>query len=86
MIKLDDGTRYLALFGSEKYDYIYNKIRYLINVKSVITYVIYHNYANIKANLYDSLLLEKAMTFHNVIILMSHFEVKIKIITTVIYF
>ena len=47
MIKLDDRTRYLALFGSEKYDYIYNKIRYLINVKSVITYVIYHNYANI---------------------------------------
>ena len=86
MKKLDDGTRYLVLFGSEKYDYIYNRIRYLISVKTVMTYVIYHNYANIKVNLYEFLLLEKAMTFHNVIILISHFEVKIKIITTVLYF
>ena len=39
-----------------------------------------------KVNSYHSLLLEKAMTFHNVIILISHFEVKIKIITTGIYF
>ena len=28
-----DEIRYLVLFGSEKYDSIYNKIRYLISVK-----------------------------------------------------
>ena len=33
-----DGTRYLTLFGSEKYDAIYNRIRYLISLKSGITY------------------------------------------------
>ena len=38
-----DGNRYLVLFGSEKYDFIYNRIRYLMGVKSGITYVISHN-------------------------------------------
>ena len=32
-----DRTRYLVLFGGEKYDFIYNRIRYLIGVKSGIT-------------------------------------------------
>ena len=36
-IRVYDGTRYLVLFESEKYDFIYNKIRYLISVKSGIT-------------------------------------------------
>ena len=47
-IRVYDGTRYLALFGSGKYDLIYNRIRYLIGIKSGITYVISHNYARIK--------------------------------------
>ena len=49
-IRVYDGTRYLILFGSEKYDFIYNRIRYLIGVKSDFTYVISHicNYAKIK--------------------------------------
>ena len=68
-ISVYDGTRYLVLFGSEKYDFLYNRIRYLIGVKIGITYVISHNYAKIKVDSYDSLPLEKAMTFHNVIIL-----------------
>ena len=29
-IRVYDGTRYLVLFGSEKSDFIYNKISYLI--------------------------------------------------------
>ena len=33
------GTRYLALFGSETYDAIYNRIRYLISRISGITYI-----------------------------------------------
>ena len=57
------------LFGSEKYDSIYNRNRYLINVKSVIKYIIFHIRAKIKIDLYDSLPLEKTMTLCNVIIL-----------------
>ena len=64
-----DGTRCLVLFGSEKYDFIHNRVRYLTGVKSSITYVIFHNYAKIKVDLFDSLPLEKTTTFHNIIIL-----------------
>ena len=68
-IKVYDGTRYLVLFGSEKYDFIYNRIRYIISIKSGIIHIIFHNYAKIKVDSYDSLPLEKTMTFHDVIIL-----------------
>ena len=67
-IRVYDGTRYSVLFGSEKYDFIYNRIRYLIRVKTGITCVISHSYAKLKVDSYDSLPLEKTMTFHNVII------------------
>ena len=40
-IRVYDGTRYLAWFGPEKYDVIFNRIRYLIGVKSGITYVFF---------------------------------------------
>ena len=49
----------LVLFGPEKYDAIYNKIRYLTSQKSDVTYVIFHNYAKIKIDSYNSLPLEK---------------------------
>ena len=48
-IRVYDGTRYLVLFVSGKYDYIYNKIRYLISVKSGITDIISHDYAKNKS-------------------------------------
>ena len=35
------GTSYLLLFGSEKYGAIYNKISYLVSLKSSITYVFF---------------------------------------------
>ena len=38
-------------------------------VKSGITYVISHNYTKIKVDSYNSLPLEKTVTFHNIIIL-----------------
>ena len=66
--KIDGFIMELALFESEKYDFIYNRIRYLISAKSGITYVISHNYGKIRVDSYDSLPLEKTMTFHNVII------------------
>ena len=69
-IRVCDGTRYLVLFGSEKYDLIYNRIRYFIGVKSGITYVISHNYVKIKVDLYISLSLKKSLTLHNIIIIL----------------
>ena len=47
------------LFGSEQYDSIYDKIRYLITVKCGIAHIASHDYAKIKVNSHDSLPLEK---------------------------
>ena len=44
LLKIYDGTRYLVLFGSERYDAIYNNIRCLIREKNSITYSISHNF------------------------------------------
>ena len=54
-IRVYGGTRYLVLFGSEKCDYIYNRIRYLISAKSGIVDIMSHNYAKIKVDSFDSL-------------------------------
>ena len=64
-----DGTRYLTLFRSEKYDAINERIRYLIRLKSGITYIFSHYFAKIKIDSYDSLPLEKILTLCNVKIL-----------------
>ena len=58
-IRVCDGTRYLILFGPEKYNDIFNRIRFLIGVISGVTYAFSHNYARIKVDLYNSLSLEK---------------------------
>ena len=68
-IRVYYGTRYLVLFECEKNDSIYNKIRYLLSVKSGIKYVTFHNYTKVKLDSYDFLSLEEVMTFHNVVIL-----------------
>ena len=39
------GARYLVLYGSEEYNSIYNRIRYLINVISGIIYI--YNFSKI---------------------------------------
>ena len=57
-IRVYDGTRYLALSRGEKCDFIYNRIRYLIGVKSGINYLISHDYVRIKNELYGFLPLE----------------------------
>ena len=49
-----DRAIYLTLFGSEKYDAIYNRIRYLRSLKSDITYVFFHCFAKIKVDSSDS--------------------------------
>ena len=35
-IKIFNGTRYIVLFGSETYDFIYNRTIYLVSVKSSV--------------------------------------------------
>ena len=49
----------LVMFGNEKYDSIYNSIRFLISVKNGITYIISRDYAKIKEDWYNSLPIEK---------------------------
>ena len=53
----------------DKYDAIYNRIRYLISQKRGITYGVSNNFARIKIHSYDSLPLKRTSTFHNVVIL-----------------
>ena len=67
-IRAYDGTTHLVLFEGEKYAFIYSKVRYLIRVKSGITYIIHHNYVKMKVDLYTSLPLEKTFTLHNIIL------------------
>ena len=55
------------MYGSEKYEAIYNRIRYLISLKSGITYIFSHYFAKIKVDSYNSLPIEKLLTWHNVI-------------------
>ena len=68
-IKIYDGSRYLVLFGPERYDEIYDWIKYIISEKSGITYIVSHNFAKTKLDSFDSLPLEKTITFHDVTIL-----------------
>ena len=77
-IKIYDGIRYLVLFAFEKCNAIHDGINYLIREKGRITYSINHNFARIRIDSYNSLPIEKTLTFHNNIII---FEpvVKIKI-------
>ena len=49
-INIYDGTRYLVLFGPERYNAIYDWIKYITSEKSGITYNISHNLAKIKVD------------------------------------
>ena len=60
--------RYLMLFDFGLNDAIYDRIRYLINEKSGITDTINHNIARIRIDSYNSLPIEKTLTFHNITI------------------
>ena len=61
-----DWPRYLALFCSEKYDAIYNRIRYLASQKSSISDFFFHQFAKVNVDSYDSLPIEKRLILHNV--------------------
>ena len=59
LLEFIDRTRYLTLFGSEKYDTVYNRI----SLKSGITYIFSHYFAKIKVDFYDYLPTEKNIDF-----------------------
>ena len=71
-IRIYDGTRNLTLFGSQKYDAVYDRIRYLISLKykyKVASHTFFLTFfAKIKLDSYDSLPIEKILTWHNVLI------------------
>ena len=60
-IKIYNGTKYIVLFGSEKRNASYNRIKYIIQLKSSITYIFSYYYAKIKVDSYDSLPIEKRL-------------------------
>ena len=68
-IKIYDGTRYLVSFGPERYNGVYDRIRYLTIEKSGIKYRISHNFTRIRIDLYNPLPIEKTLMFQNFIIL-----------------
>ena len=71
------------------YSYCYKtcyKIKYLICEKSGTTDSINHNFARIRIDSYDSLPIEKILTFHNVIKLINSVVTKMKMNTTKTYF
>ena len=68
-IKVYDVTRYLVLFGPERYDASCNKIKNLISKKGGITYSAGHNFSRIRIDSYNFSPSEKASVFHNIITL-----------------
>ena len=68
-IRVYDRNRFAVLLGFEKYNAIYDRIRYLIGLKYSITLVYPYNFGKIKIDSDDDLPLIKTLTLHNVIIL-----------------
>ena len=69
-IRVYDGTRYLVVLGPEKYDSIYNRIRYLISQGSGITYVFFF-IIMLKSKLIPMILYlqKKTLTLHVIILI-----------------
>ena len=68
-IKIHDKIRYLVSFDYSYCSKTFDKIKHLIREKSGITDSTNHNFGRIRIESYDSLPIEKILTFHNVIIL-----------------
>ena len=61
---------------------MFDRLRYLIMLKSNISYVYSNNYMKIKINSDEDLPLEKSLNMHNLVMLLSQFLMKIIIIIT----
>ena len=62
------GKKYLVLFGLAKYDAIFDRIKYIIGLKSRLTYFFSYKYAKIKFKSDDLLAVEQTLTLYNVLI------------------
>ena len=73
-----DGTRYLVLLRPKRYDPIYNKIRYLLSPKSVVSHIFFLSYpffrnifanifSKVKVDSYDSLALNIDFKYWNTV-------------------
>ena len=58
-VKVYDGARSLVLFSPERYDAIYDRVKYFISRKSGITYSTDHNFARMKFDSNNFLPIEK---------------------------
>ena len=63
-IKIHDRIRYLILFNYGWFDKICDRIKYLISEKSGITDTTNHNFERIRTESYNSLPVEKILTFY----------------------
>ena len=69
--KAHNGIRRFALFDYGWFDKICDTIRYLISEESGIMDGINHNFGKIRIDSHNYILIEKILTFHNVIILIT---------------
>ena len=76
-------TKYLVLFGPKTYDAVFDRIRFLIGLKSGITYVDSHNHTEIKINSDDDLTLKKQWLCIMLSYLLSQFLIKTITIITI---
>ena len=83
-IRVCDENRF-QYFWRCKYDFIWNKIRYLTGRKSGIIYVIFHNHSKSKLILTVLCPQIKKLTFHHVIILIKPVFNKYKLNATETY-
>ena len=87
IISLDGKIKHLVLSDYGLLDKIFDKIKYLISKKTGITNSINYNFGRIKIDSYNSLPIEKILTFHNVIIdSLIQLLIRMKINTTIIFF
>ena len=68
-IQIHNEIRCLVLFDCGWFDKICDRIKYFISKKKGITDSINHNFERIRIDSYNSLHIEKTLTFYNVIIL-----------------
>ena len=75
-IKIQDRIKYLVLFDYCWFNKICDRIKYLMSEENGITDSINHNFSKIRIDSYNTLPIEKILTFHNVT----------KLINSLIYF
>ena len=78
-----DGTKYLVLFSTEKYDVTFDWDKYLIGLKSRIKYVFFIIMQKSKLIQMMTFPLKKTLILHNGVTLLSQF-LTVKTATTVI--